>query len=189
MLTSASYFYISIILPKLTSFKINTQSIILFKTFFYLHQYIFNKNDCYTLYTVSYILLFFYHKVIVYSFNQNTKFIFSCQSSNALFWQTKTPTTSIVAGIFYYTNSQNQFCIDNLLLFHFICFQLSHFYSSSPLVLSISCHEIVIKLEFIDALLNPVKRISSFQKEMQESIAKFFFNICFSFSYAKKTFV
>lgn len=101
----------------------------------------------------------------------------------------KTPTTSIVAGIFYYTNSQNQFCIDNLLLFHFICFQLSHFYSSSPLVLSISCHEIVIKLEFIDALLNPVKRISSFQKEMQESIAKFFFNICFSFSYAKKTFV
>ena len=42
-----------------------------------------------------------------------------------------------------------------------------------------------MELGFIDALLNPVKRISSFQKEMQESIAKFFFSLYFFFLISK----
>lgn len=45
--------------------------------------------------------------------------------------------------------SSIQFCIGDLALFDFICFQLSHIYGLSQLVLSIRYHICVITQKFL----------------------------------------
>ena len=53
--------------------------------------------------------------------------------------------------------SSIQFCIGDLVLFDFICFQLSYLYCLFLLVLSICCHEFVItplsKLGFTKSII------------------------------------
>lgn len=80
------------------------------------------------------------------------KAVYSCLKEQTAFCTPEPPLFMWFSGSYaYYSNSQNQiysiqFCIGDLILFDFICFQLPHFYAPSQLALSIRYHDNVITL-------------------------------------------